>query len=107
MPATSKSATEEMRTQLLRRRIVTRFCVNMQRRQTLRRQQLYLDLVPLAVTCWFVWTVSEHVLVAQLYSNLSGNIGQLTGIVNRERASSSDFRYFAEQRRPGRFLGRF
>ena len=61
---------------LFRGCIVSRFGVHVQRRQAFRRIQLHLDLPPLAIACWIGWTVSEHILVAQLDANLCRHVRQ-------------------------------
>src|SRR6185312_3064890 len=68
-------------------------------RQPLWRIELYLNLAPAAVLILVVWTVSEHILVAQLYSNLSSHIGQFVGITDREHASTGYLGDFSQQSR--------
>ena len=78
-PASHTSADQEQERALFRGCIVSGFGVNVQRRQTLGRIQLHLDLPPLAIACWIGWTVSEHILVAQLDANLGGHVRQFVG----------------------------
>src|SRR5690348_5830212 len=82
---------------LLRRRIVAGFGINMERRQSFRRNELDLNFMPFAIVHWFGWTVAEHILVAQLYSDLCGHVGQLVGVIHRKGASASDFGDFRQQ----------
>src|SRR5215472_2063843 len=74
-------------------------------RQPLWRIELYLNLPPVAVLILVVWTVSEYILVAQLYSNLRRHIGQFIGIRNRKEAATGYLGDFSQQRRPGNFFG--
>src|SRR6266853_5111126 len=73
-------------------------------RQTLWRIELYFNLAPVAVLNLVVWTVSEHILVAQLYSNLCSHIGQFVGIVDGEQASAGHLGDFGQQGRAGDFF---
>src|SRR5260221_14753901 len=73
-------------------------------RQTLWRIELYFNLAPVAVLNLVVWTVSEHILVAQLYSNLCSHIGPFVGIVDGEQASAGHPGDSGQQRRAGDFF---
>src|SRR5438270_2057853 len=53
---------------LLRRRIVSRFGIDVQRWKPFWRIQLDLYFMPFAIVHWFGWTVAQHILVAQLYA---------------------------------------
>src|SRR4051812_37975229 len=72
----------------LLRRIVSRFRMDIERRQTFRGSEFNLELSPLPVTGLVTWTVSEHILVAQLYSNLNGGVSQVIDVIDRESASA-------------------
>src|SRR5262249_16341649 len=68
-------------------------------RQPLWRIGLYLNLSPVAVFILVVWTVPEHILVAQLYSYLGSHIGQFIGITDGEQAPTGHRRDIVEQDR--------
>ncbi len=65
-PATRGGRTRKQRTPgaLFRRCVVSRPGIHPERRQSFRWQQLHFYLTPFAVAHCFVWTVSEHILVA-------------------------------------------
>src|SRR6478752_5418207 len=73
-------------------------------RQPLGWIKLHFDLAPVTVLNLVVWTVSEYILVAQLYSNFCSHIRQFVGIVDGKQASASDTGNFAQQRWAGNFL---
>src|SRR5690242_13102609 len=75
---------------LLRRRIVSSFGINMEWRQSFGWIELDLDFMPFAIVHWFVWTVAEHILVAQLYTNLCRDVGQFVGIIHGKGTATSD-----------------
>src|SRR3954462_1002368 len=57
--------------------IVSRFSVDIERRQAFGGVELDPQFAPFAVPRLVSWTVSEHILVAQLYSNLCSYVCQL------------------------------
>src|SRR6185312_4422157 len=71
-------------TVLLRRCIVSRLGINIQMWQPFGRSELNFDFAPPAIFGLVVWTVSEYILVAQLYSNLRSHISQVIGIAKSE-----------------------
>src|SRR4051812_25735809 len=73
-----------------RRRIVSGLCMYSEWGQALGRKQFNLHLPPFAIPSCIGWTVAEHILVAQLYSNLCGYVGEFVGIVHAEHASAGD-----------------
>src|SRR5215467_10554396 len=68
-------------------------------RQALWRIELNLNLAPVAVFILVVWTVPEHILVAQLYSYLGCYIGQFIGITDGEQTPAGHLRDIVEQDR--------
>src|SRR5215475_8841451 len=103
--ATTSKELETIPTTVLPRRcIVSRFGVNVQMRQTLGRNELYLDLAPVAILGLVAWTISQHILVAQLDSNFGGYIGQFIGIVQGKHASTGNIADLGQQGRAGDFL---
>src|ERR1019366_262751 len=77
--------------------IVSRFGVHVQRWQTFRRIQFHLDLAPLAISYWAGWTVSEHILVAQLDANLCRHVRQFVRIADGKCPPSRHFSHLGEQ----------
>src|SRR5262249_51397876 len=78
------------RTALLRRCIVSRLGIYIQMRQALGRNQLDLDLTPMAIFRLVGWTIAEHILVAQLNANLGSDVGELVGIVDRKHSAAGN-----------------
>ena len=99
-----RNASSRKRTRLFRRRIVSRFGVNLERRQSLRRNQFHFYLTPFAVVSRFHWTVSQHILVAQLNSYFCGNISQIVWIIDGKSPPAGQFGDFAQQGRPQLFF---
>src|ERR1700746_701366 len=66
--------------------------------QPLGRNQFYFDLAPTTISGLVAWTVTEHILVAQLYSNFCSHIRQLIGITDGKSPASSHFRDLSQQR---------
>src|SRR5438270_12159366 len=79
--------------------------MNIEGRQTLRRNELHLDFPPFTIPSWISWTVSEHILVAQLYSNLCRHIGKFVRIVDAKEPSAGDFTYLIQQVRTVALFG--
>src|SRR5262249_8435375 len=102
--ATSKELETIPTTVLPRRCIVSRFGVNVQMRQTLGRNELYLYLAPVAILGLVAWTISQHILVAQLDPNFGGYIGQFVGIVQSKHTAAGHIADLGEQGRAGDFL---
>src|SRR5215469_17473634 len=75
-------------------------------RQSFGRNQLYLDLTPAAILSLVRWTVSEYILVAQLYSNLGSHVGQFVGIIDGKHAAAGHVADFGQQGRAGNLLRR-
>jgi hypothetical protein len=73
-------------------------------RQPLGWIKLHFDLAPVTVLNLVVWTVSEYILVAQLYSNFCSHIRQFVGIVDGEQAPAGNAGDFAQQRGTGNFF---
>ena len=46
------------------------------------------------------WAVPQNILVAQLCTDFSGNIGQLIQVFNGKRAPTRQLCHFRQQRRP-------
>src|SRR5438270_1901470 len=80
-----------------RRRIVSGLCMYSEWGQTLGWNQFNLHLPPFAIPSCIGWTVAEHILVAQLYSNLCGYVGEFVGVVHAEHASSCDVRNLVQE----------
>src|SRR5260370_12458855 len=72
---------------LLRRRIITRPGIHLERWQSFRRHQLHFYLTPFAIPHNVLRPVSQHVLVTELDANLGGHIRQIVGILDGESAS--------------------
>src|SRR5690242_13967365 len=85
--------------------VVSSLCMYSERRQALRRHQLDLNLPPFAIPSCIGWTVSEHILVAQLYSNLCGHVCQLVRVVHAENPPAGDVRDLVQQIWPIAFFG--
>src|SRR5664279_3555831 len=90
-------ATARTKKLLLRGCIVSRFGVNVQRRQALGRIQSHFDLSPLAIPRWISGTVSQNVLVTQFNPDLGGHVCQLVGVSDGEGAAPRDIRYLRQQ----------
>src|SRR6202023_2171234 len=73
---------------LLRRRIITRPGIHLERWQSFRWHQLHFYLTPFAIAHNVLRPVSQQVLVTELDANLGGHIRQIIGILDRESASS-------------------
>src|SRR5262249_34194457 len=71
--------------------------MNIKRRQTLRRNQLYFDFPPFTIPSWISWTVPEHILVAQLYPNLCGHVRQLVWIINAKETTTRNLTYLVQK----------
>src|SRR5262249_16719868 len=71
--------------------------MNIKGRQTLRRNQLYFDFPPLTIPSWISWTVSEHILVAQLDPNLCSHVRKLIRIVNAKEAATGNLAYLVQK----------
>src|SRR5438067_438303 len=82
---------------LLLRRIVSHFCMDIERRQAFGGVQPNLDLSPLHIADLITWTVTEYILVAQLYSNLDGGIGQVVHVINGEGTAARHISDLAKQ----------
>src|SRR5690348_9905591 len=85
--------------------VISSLCMYSERRQALRWHQLDLDLPPFAIPSCIGWTVSEHILVAQLYSNLCSHVCELIRIIDAEHASAGDVGNLVQQIRPIAFFG--
>src|SRR5690242_16748124 len=85
--------------------VVSSLCMYTERRQALRWHQLDLDLPPFAIPSCIGWTVSEDILVAQLYSNLCSQVCQLIRVIDAEHASAGDVRNLVRQIWPIAFFG--
>src|SRR5450755_8055 len=82
---------------LLRGCIVSRFGVNVQRRQALRRIQSHFDLSPLAIPRGISGTISEDVLVTQFNSDLGSHVAQFVGVSDGEGTAACDIRDLSQQ----------
>src|SRR5262245_51962699 len=89
-----------MRSSSFRGCIVSGLCMYSEWRQSLGCIQLNLNLAPLAIPSCIGWTVSEHILVAQLYSYLCGDVGQFVHVVHAEHASAGYIGDFIQKIRP-------
>src|SRR5260370_25165933 len=83
---------------LLRRGIVSRLRIDMQWRQSFGWAEFHFDFTPPAIAHCISWTVSEHILVAQLNATLCGHIAQFVGIIN---AKATATRYIRNLAKPG------
>src|SRR5438067_1473561 len=81
--------------------IVTRFEIQVQLRQALRRDQLDLNLAPFAVAHWISWTVAEHVLVAQLDAYLCRYVRQFIDVIDGKSPATGHVGHLAQQLRAG------
>ncbi len=68
--------------------VVSGLGINVERRQTLGRGQLNLDFSPSAIVPGVARFVSQDILIAQLQSNLGGDIRQFIQTRHREDASA-------------------
>src|SRR6202049_749507 len=84
---------------LLRRRIITRPGIHLERWQSFRWHQRHFYLTPFAIPNNVLRPVSQHVLVTEFDANLGGDIRQIIGILDGESASSGQFRDFRQQSR--------
>ena len=66
-------------------------------RQTLRLIKLHFNFAPMAVLYLVVWTITNHILVAQFNSDFCGHIRELIRIGNGKHAAAGDLRNFSEQ----------
>src|SRR5260370_30094775 len=80
--------------------------VRSKRGESLGCAQLDLDLAPARVARLGAWVVSQNILVAQLHTDLRGDVRQVVKILYSEGAPAGQFRHFIEQRRPVEFLWR-
>src|SRR5208282_5888883 len=88
------------RENLFRRRIVARLGVDLQWRQSLRWHQLHPDFTPFTIVPWILWTVTQHILVAQLDANFCGHIRQVVRVINGESPPPGQLRDIAQQAWP-------
>src|SRR5258708_35506255 len=87
-------------------RVIACLRVRSQRRKSLGGAELDLDLAPARVARLVAWVVSQNILVAQLHTDLRGDVRQVVQILYSEGAPAGQFRHFIEQRRPAVFLWR-
>src|SRR5436305_11347387 len=78
--------------------------MDIERGQAFRGSEFNLKLSPLPVTDLVTWTVSEDILVAQLYSNLNGSVSQIIDVIHRESAAAGDVCDLTQQIRPAHFF---
>src|SRR4029077_1321676 len=92
-----RAASRASANRLLSRRVVSRLGVNVKWRKPFGREQLDLDFAPGAIVTHIAWFISEDILVTQLHSNLSGNIGQVAQAGDGEDAATGHLREFRKQ----------
>ena len=87
------------------RAIVAILGENSERRQPLGWAELDFDLSPFTVSGVVAWVVSQNILIAELHTYFSRNVGQIIQILYSECSTAGHLRHLVQQRWTVAFFG--